>query len=201
MTKNKLGVKIHLEQGSTPTFLLSHVDSPLTRLRRGRLPLAASTALCGAFANRHGEGRSPLPDDSFPLARSSRFRARASPEFPLYRPARSTVPSNCPTLPNATVARRCRGDYNEPRWILFQGEVKFLTGGNRAAGVRAESNRKSATLRRPAPFDPASNERPTRLTPVKLRDQRLKSGWKRQISQAVTAFPASGRTKANHKPV
>lgn len=74
---------------------------------------------------------------------------------------------------SAYLARKYKGRYNEPRWILFQDEVKFLTGGNRMVGTKCTKPKvrdpavvctglRQAYLRRP--------------TPVRLRDQRLKAG-------------------------
>ena len=85
-------------------------------------------------------------------------------------------------------------------WILFQGEVKFLTGGDPAEGPCRDARRsacggpshgrQSATPRLSAAAIDAGPVLDGRvryaeirgLTPVGTRDQRSQSGWKRQRS-------------------
>ncbi len=95
--------------------------------------------------------------------------------------------------------------------ILFQGEVKFLTGGDPAEGPCRDAwrsacggpshGRQSATPRLsaaaidagPVLDGRARSAEIRRLTPVGTRDQRSQSGWKRQRSAMKRELTASWR--------
>ena len=106
--------------------------------------------------------------------------------------------------PETVWKRRCcapaRRTLQSGAWILFQGEVKFLTGGDPAEGPCRDARRsacggpshgrQSATPRLSAAaidagpvLDGRARSAEIRgLTPVGTRDQRSQSGWKRQRS-------------------
>lgn len=117
--------------------------------------------------------------------------------------------------PETVWKRRCcapgRRTLQSGAWILFQGEVKFLTGGDPAEGPCRDARRsacggpshgrQSATPRlsaaaidaKPVLNGRARSAEIRRLTPVGTRDQRSQSGWKRQRSAMKRELTASWR--------